>query len=165
MRVLVSAASKHGATTEIAAAIGTSLEAHGHAVSISDPDDVMSVGDYDALVLGSAVYAGHWQRPARELIDRISSDLAGRPVWLFSSGPIGDPPQPTADPVDVEDVVRATAARGHRIFSGRLAQSSLSFGERAIVAALRAPYGDYRNWDDIESWASDIASELDGAAR
>lgn len=163
MRVLVSAASKHGATTEIAAAIGTSLSAHGHTVSIFDPDDVVSVQDYDALVLGSAVYAGHWQRPARELIDRISSDLHGKPVWLFSSGPIGNPPLPTTDPVDVEDVMRATAARSHRVFSGRLAQSSLSFGERAIVAALRAEYGDFRDWADIESWASEIASDLEEA--
>ena len=38
--------------------------------------------------------------------------------------------------------------------------STLSLGERAIVAALRAPFGDYRPFDDIEAWADSIATHL-----
>jgi hypothetical protein len=49
---------------------------------------------YDAVVLGSAVYAGHWLKPARALADRCAAALRARPVWLFSSGPVGDPAKP-----------------------------------------------------------------------
>jgi menaquinone-dependent protoporphyrinogen oxidase len=67
------------------------------------------------VVLGSAVYAGHWLKPARDLVARCGPALAARPVWLFSSGPVGDPPKPEEDPVDVAEVLAATSAREHRL--------------------------------------------------
>jgi menaquinone-dependent protoporphyrinogen oxidase len=162
MRALVSAASKHGATAEIAEAIGRRLTERGLMVTVKDPTDIDSVDSYDAFVLGSAVYAGRWQKSARHLVEEHAAKLAGRPVWLFSSGPIGNPPAPTTDPVDVEDILRVTTAREHRLFTGSLQQSSLTFGERAIVAALRAEYGDFRDWDDISAWSDQIADVLVG---
>jgi menaquinone-dependent protoporphyrinogen oxidase len=161
MHVLVSTASKHGSTAEIGEAIAAELERLGFTVSTFDPEDVDGISRYDAFVFGSAVYAGHWLKSARGLVEAISPDLDDRPVWLFSSGPIGDPPAPEVDPVDVEDLMRRTGAADHRLFAGRLLQSSLSFGERAIVAALRAEYGDFRDWDAIRDWAAEIASSLE----
>jgi menaquinone-dependent protoporphyrinogen oxidase len=162
MHALVSAASKHGATAEIAEAIGRRLAERGLMVTVQDPTGIDSVDSYDAFVLGSAVYAGRWQKSARHLVEEHAAKLAGRPVWLFSSGPIGNPPAPTADPVDVEELFRVTSAREHRLFTGRLQQSSLTFGERAIVAALRAEYGDFRHWDDVLAWSDRIADVLVG---
>jgi menaquinone-dependent protoporphyrinogen oxidase len=98
MRVLVTAASKYGATAEIAAAIAESLAGHGLEATVLSPEEVKGVDGYDAVVVGSAVYAGHWLKPARELVERHAGVLAGRPVWLFSSGPVGDPPKPEEDP-------------------------------------------------------------------
>ena len=46
------------------------------------------------------------------------------------------------------------------MFPGRLEKKRLSFGERAIVLALRAPEGDFRDWDDIRAWAARIAAGL-----
>jgi hypothetical protein len=45
-------------------------------------------------VLGSAIYGGRWLEPARRLIEQRSGKLAARPTWLFSLGPLGEPPQP-----------------------------------------------------------------------
>ena len=160
MHVLISAASKHGATAEIAEAIGTTLKSSGLTASVVDPNDVEDLGAYQAFVLGSAVYAGRWQKSARLFVDRHAAELCKHPVWLFSSGPIGDPPAPTADPVDVSEIMQETGARAHRLLAGRLDQSRLSFGERAIVAALRAEYGDFRDWREIDAWASEIARDL-----
>ena len=115
---------------------------------------------YDAVVLGSAVYAGHWLKPARDLVARRGPALAARPVWLFSSGPVGDPPKPEEDPVDVAEVLAATAAREHRVFAGKLVRKQLNFPERAIVSALRVPEGDFRDWSDIIGWAAGIAAAL-----
>jgi hypothetical protein len=85
------------------------------------------------------VYAGHWLKPARQLVDRCGSGLAARPVWLFSSGPVGDPPKPEEDPVDVAEILAATGAREHRVFAGKLARKRLSFPEKAIVSACASP--------------------------
>jgi menaquinone-dependent protoporphyrinogen oxidase len=160
MRVLVTAATKYGATTEIAAAIAEVLGDHGLEATVFPPDQVEEVDGYDAVVVGSAVYAGHWLKPARELVDRLGSELAKRPVWLFSSGPVGDPPKPEEDPVDVADLLAATGAREHRIFAGKLVRKQLTFPERAIVSALRVPEGDFRDWTEIHRWAAGIADTL-----
>jgi menaquinone-dependent protoporphyrinogen oxidase len=160
MRVLVAAATKYGATAEIAQAIAEVLGEHGLEVTVLPPERVEEVDGYDAVVLGSAVYAGHWLKPARELVERHAGALAGRPVWLFSSGPVGDPPKPEEDPVDVADLLAATGALEHRVLAGKLVRRQLSFPERAIVSALRVPEGDFRDWTEIRHWAAGIAAAL-----
>ena len=160
MKVLVSAASKHGATAEIARAIGAELDAAGIEADVCRPEDVRSVASYDAVVLGSGVYAGRWLEPAKELIERESDALASRPVWLFSSGPIGDPSKPEDEPADVARLRESTHAIDHRIFAGRLDRRQLGFAEKAIVAVVHAPDGDFRQWDAVTAWASSIARQL-----
>jgi menaquinone-dependent protoporphyrinogen oxidase len=164
MRVLVTAATKYGATAEIATAIAEVLGEHGLEATVVQPEQVEGVDGYDAVVVGSAVYAGHWLKPARELVDRFGSELAERPVWLFSSGPVGDPPKPEEDPVDVADLLAATAAREHQVFAGKLVRKQLSFPERAIVSALRVPEGDFRDWTEIRQWAAGIADALEAGS-
>lgn len=174
MKVLVSAASKHGATSEVAEEIAKELrealqERGGEggedaAVEVRPPEEVNSVEDYDAVVLGSAVYAGHWLESARELAERHASALSERPTWLFSVGPIGNPPKPEEDPVDVAGILGATKAWGHRVFAGKLDRGKLGFAEKAMVLALRAPEGDFREWKAIRNWARDIGAALQAPA-
>jgi menaquinone-dependent protoporphyrinogen oxidase len=158
MRVLVTAATKYGATGEIAQAIGQVFTERGWDAVVVPPEQAQGIDSFDAVVLGSAVYAGHWLKPARELVDRSRDALAARPVWLFSSGPIGDPPKPEEDPVDVAEVMQATRAREHRVFTGKLVRKQLSFPDRAIASALRVPEGDFRNWEEVKTWAAEIAA-------
>lgn len=165
MKVLVTAASKHGATAEIASAIGDTLRPHGLEVTVSPAEEVEGVDDYDAVVIGSAVYAGHWLKPAIDVVEANGPVLATRPVWLFSSGPIGDPPKPEEDPVDVAQLLAITKARDHCVFAGKLDKSKLGFAERAMVIAFRAPFGDFRDWDEIGRWSETIAESLIEATR
>jgi menaquinone-dependent protoporphyrinogen oxidase len=160
MRVLVTTASKHGATAEIGRTIADVLIREGYEVRLLDPEAVTGLDGIDAVVMGSAVYAGRWMKPMRELADRISGEVEGRPVWLFSSGPIGDPPKPEEDPVDVAAITEATGARDHFVIAGKLDKKVLNFGERAIVTALKAPEGDFRDWDQIREFAGRIAEDL-----
>lgn len=160
MKVLVAAASKHGATEEIGARIGSVLQTRGHDVEVRCPGQVRDLARYDVVVLGSAVYAGHWQKEAKELVQRESSLLRHRPVWLFSSGPVGDPPKPQEEPVDVQEVVAATGAFEHHLFAGRIEKETLSLPERALVKALRVSEGDDRDWNEIERWAAAIADSI-----
>ena len=115
---------------------------------------------FDAVLVGSAVYVGHWLDPAREWVTATAGALRGRPVWLFSSGPIGEPPFPPDEPYDVGPLVALTRARASVVFPGRLEKQRLGFGERAMVTAMRAPTGDFRDWAAIAAWADSIAVEL-----
>jgi menaquinone-dependent protoporphyrinogen oxidase len=160
MRVLVTTASKHGATEEIGRAIADALNEHGIETGFLAPEDVISLHRYDGVIMGSAVYAGRWMGSMKKMAQRLAGELNERPVWLFSSGPIGDPPKPEEEPVDVAPILEATGARGHVVFAGKLDKSVLSFGERAIVAAFKAAEGDFRDWDEIRNWAKEISEEL-----
>jgi menaquinone-dependent protoporphyrinogen oxidase len=160
MRVLVTTASKHGSTEEIGRAIAEALNGQGVETGFLAPEDVISVHRYDAVIMGSAVYAGRWMSSMKKMAQRLAAELVDRPVWLFSSGPIGDPPKPDEDPVDVAPMMEATGARGHVVFAGKLDKAVLTFGERAIVAAFKAPEGDFRDWDEIRKWAEEVAGEL-----
>jgi menaquinone-dependent protoporphyrinogen oxidase len=160
MRILVTAASKHGATAELAEWMGAALRTTGADVDVRAPELITGLDGVDAVILGSGVYAGHWLEPAKELVDRHATELRTRPVWLFSSGPVGEPPKPDEAPVDVAPIVEVTGAREHRIFSGRIDRSLLGFGERAICMALRVPEGDWRARPEVEGWARGIALAL-----
>lgn len=160
MKVLVAVTSRHGATRGIADAIAAVLVADHFDVTVTEPDDVDSLAPYDAVVLGSSVYVGRWGASARSFVDRLASDLAALPVWLFSSGPLGDPPAPAGDPDEIPSLMTRLGARAHRTFGGALDKSRLALAERAVVALLQAPEGDYRDWADITDWARGIAEEL-----
>ncbi len=151
MKILVSAASRHGATGEIAETIGRTLRERGLDVDVLPPEHVRSLDGYDAVVLGSAVYMGRWLDAARSFAHRQTTALAARPVWLFSSGPIGDPPKPDEDPADVPEIAAECHARGHRRFPGRIDRARLGLGERALASLVRARDGDDRPWADIEA--------------
>jgi menaquinone-dependent protoporphyrinogen oxidase len=160
MKVLVTAASRHGATTEVAASIGAVLAAAGHDVQVLHPSDVRRVDNFDAAVIGSAVYMGRWMEPTRDLVQREKVALTRVPVWLFSCGPIGNPPMPADESIDGAALVELVRAREHVTFAGRIERRSLGFGEKAIMAAVRAPEGDFRDWAAIEGWARGIAAAL-----
>lgn len=162
VRVLVTVASKHGSTAGIAAAIARTLqESHPGLEAVSIPVEQRPAPDgFDAVVLGSAVYVGRWMESARDFATAHAGVLRERPLWLFSSGPIGTPPFPPDEPHDAQPMMQLLGARAHTVFPGRLDKTLLSFGERAMVTAMRAPLGDFRDWDAVRRWAAVIAAEL-----
>jgi menaquinone-dependent protoporphyrinogen oxidase len=165
MRVLVSAASGHGSTTEIARVVGRALANNGVAVDIVAPAAVDSIEDYDAVILGSAVYAGRWLAEARDFAIRFCDPLAARSVWLFSSGPVGDPSRKLVqsmvqDPADVSKIRQAIHVRDHRMFAGKLDPQGLSIAQRASLLVFRNMSGDFRDWAAITQWADGIAADL-----
>jgi menaquinone-dependent protoporphyrinogen oxidase len=98
-------------------------------------------------------------------VDDHGAELRPRPTWLFSSGPLGDPPKPDPDAaVKIDGLLQTTGAREHHLFTGALDRSRLGLGERAIVRVVGAPDGDFRDWDDVRRWAGTIAGALGGEA-
>ena len=60
----------------------------------------------------------------------------------------------------LEELRETLNPRDHRIFFGALDKEKLGFGERMIAKAVKAPDGDFRDWDQIGAWAEGIAAEL-----
>src|SRR5262249_60589803 len=86
---LVADASKHGATRQIAERIAETLRTGGLDAESRPVDAVGDPAGYDAFVIGSAAYLGSWLKAATAFVRRHQALLTSRPVWLFSSGPLG----------------------------------------------------------------------------
>lgn len=165
MNILVAVASRHGSTHEIAGVIAEELGKRGYAVHVRGAADVEDAAPYDAVIIGSAIYMGNWLPEARHFVERNQARLAQVPVWLFSSGPLGEEdPQPRGDPAHLDELMQAAPACGHRIFAGKLDKHSLGIGERLVVRAVKAPEGDFRDWEAIRGWAREIAAALQSPA-
>lgn len=161
MTVLVAHAGRHGATEGIARFIATTLKEEGREALARPVAASIHPRGFDAVVLGSAVYYGSWMREATEFALSHRDALAEVPVWLFSSGPLGAEVEDADEqPLEVAELRRAFPVKDHRIFYGMLDPANLTFGERMAVKAMRAPAGDFRDWDDIRSWAKGIAADL-----
>lgn len=160
MKVLVAVASRHGGTWGIGERVAEVLRARGHDVELREPEDLVDAQGFDALVLGSAVYTGHWLPSARALAERVEQGGPPQFVWLFSSGLATQPAAAANSPHELAGVGAALRARGHRSFRGRLDIAALSFAERAIIAGARAKAGDHRNFEIVEQWAQGIADAL-----
>jgi menaquinone-dependent protoporphyrinogen oxidase len=158
--VLVAVASKHGGTRGIGEAVADELRAMRIDAELLDFDEVPDPGRYDAVVLGSAVYMGRWLPEARRFAGLNLAALRAVPVWLFSSGPLGDPPIPPGDPTELDCLAAELGARAHRTFAGRLDPGDLGLGERLVAKAVRAPAGDFREWEAIRAWARSIGAAL-----
>lgn len=161
-RVLVAAASRHNGTREIAGAITAGLAERGIRAEARDVDDVTDLRHFRAVVLGSAIYVNRWLPEARRFAQIHASELCMRPVWLFSSGPLGPAGHliPPSEPADVPVVLRLTRARGHRMFGGRLEMRHLRFDERALIRTIHAPEEDRRDWAAVDRFAAELAEDL-----
>lgn len=160
MKVLVSAASRHGATREIAQWIAKELCTSGLECDVVEPAQVSDVSEYDAVVIGSAVYVGQWLTEARDLVDRVSGQLGDKKVWLFSSGLADAPSKDSSGTPSLKARIELTGAQGHRHFAGKLDVLELSLAERAAIMAARGKYGDAREPESVRAWAHSIGESL-----
>lgn len=172
MSVLVAYATKYGSTRGIAEHLAAELTRLGHDAEARPVATVTRLDGYSAVVVGSAVFAGRWRSEARHFLQRHRDALTARPVWLFSSGPLGtathdahgDDLLVTSRPLGFDKLLEATGARGSQVFFGALDPSALDMGGRLArrVPAARAVMveGDFRDWSAISAWAEQIAHEL-----
>jgi menaquinone-dependent protoporphyrinogen oxidase len=163
--VLVTYATKYGATRGIAEKIGAVLIEEELQSDILPVKQVKDISKYTAMVLGSAVYIGMWRKEVEAFIRNNEITLSGIPIWIFSSGPTGDkdaaelmqgwviPPalKPVIDRINPKDII---------VFHGLIDSSKMNFFENWAIKNVKAPLGDFRRWDDISAWAKSIAAEL-----
>jgi menaquinone-dependent protoporphyrinogen oxidase len=173
VHVLVAYASRHGATQGIAERIAQTLRSAGLEAEALPAASVKSLTGYDAFVIGSAAYMFRWLKEASTLVRRNRAVMATKPVWLFSSGPVGGETDAkgrdqrvAAVPKDITEMTKAVNARDHHVFFGAYwwDRKPIGLAERIVsqVPAAREgmPEGDFRDWPEIQAWATGIARDL-----
>jgi menaquinone-dependent protoporphyrinogen oxidase len=164
-KVLVTYATKYGATAEIAEKIAEVLRANDLSTDVMDVKKVKDLAPYSAVVLGSAVYIGRWRKEAVKFIEDNEEALAARDVWIFSSGPTdeGDPVELVKGwtlPEKLEPVAERIQPHDIAVFHGDLDPEKMNFIERTMIKNIKVPTGDFRDWDMITAWATAVAGTL-----
>ncbi len=164
-QILVAYATKYGATAEIAEKIGQVLRQAGLQTDVLPVDRVSNLSSYKAVILGSAVYIGGWRKEAAKFLKVNEKVLAEQLVWLFSSGPTGEgnPVELTEGwhfPKALQPIADRIQPRDIAVFHGSIRKQKLNFIEKWMLNNVKAPLGDFRDWDAITSWATAIADVL-----
>jgi menaquinone-dependent protoporphyrinogen oxidase len=161
IHVLVGYASEHGSTAEV---IADKMRESGLQVDCRPLGEIDSLEDYDAVVLGSALYVNHWRHEARRFLRQHAEGLSERPLWVSSSGPVGESAD-ALDPASLEPKrvvaeVERLDAREHIVFGGRFPTEPHGPLEHALLRRTPERYRDHRSWAEIREWAARIADTL-----
>ncbi len=168
-KILVTYATQYGATAEIAEKIGAVLRKAGLQADVVPVEKVHDLNAYQAAILGSGVYIGQWDKRAAAFLKTHEKSLAERPVWLFSSGPTGkgDPlalMKGQRIPAALQPVADRIRPRDMAVFHGFINPGKINFLAKWVIKnIIKAPFGDFRDWDSIVRWANSIAEVLQKA--
>jgi menaquinone-dependent protoporphyrinogen oxidase len=167
-KVLVTYASKYGATAGIAEKIANTLRQADLQVDLKPVKQVRDLSPYGAVVLGSAVYIGAWMKPAARFLKSNQKALSKMPVWIFSSGPTGEGDlvellQGWTFPEKLKPVAEYIQPRDMAIFLGAVELEKLPAIYKWMLKNVKAGIGDFRDWQAITAWAESIAAALKDA--
>ena len=172
MRVLVVYASKYGSTKGIAERIAKTLNESGQQAAAMPASKAGQLDVYDAFVIGSAAYMFSWMKDAKDFVQQNTALLSDKPVWLFSSGPIGTSAvdaqgrdvRETTVPKEIAELKASIQARDHHVLFGAFDHTKLNLTHKVVYAlpAMKNVLidGDFRDWDEIDKWAKEIAAAL-----
>ena len=162
-KILVAYASKCGSTGDVAETIGQALCDGDGAVDVRLAKDVTDVGPYRAVVVGSAIRMGRWLPEAVKFVETHRDALSQVPVAYFTVcmtlqddteenrrevAAYVDPIREMVQPADVG------------AFAGAMDYGKLSLPFRLMIKAMKVPEGDFRDWDSIRTWGTDLRPML-----
>jgi menaquinone-dependent protoporphyrinogen oxidase len=163
-RILVAYATRNGSTGEIAQAIGKELISVGYSVDVTEMKAVSTISGYNAVVLGAPLYMGRLEGDAGAFVKRYGEQLAKLPVATFVVGLAPKNPDPGA----VETAMAALKKSfepltpvASVLFAGKLDPSKVNYVMRKFLEMAKVPSGDFRDWDAIKAWATDLPGKLD----
>jgi menaquinone-dependent protoporphyrinogen oxidase len=156
-KVLVAYASKAGSTSEVARAVGEVLTNKGYAVDVKLVKDVKDLSSYKAVVLGSAIRIGHVLPEVKKFVESNQKALSQVPtsyfvVCLTMHEDTEENRRTVSGYLAPLSVIVKPASEG--LFAGKMDLTKLSFLDQTMAKMIKAPIGDFRNWDAIRSWAA-----------
>ena len=173
-RFLVAYDTIHGSTAEVAKEIGTALCNRGFQVDIRFVGNVTALQDYDAVILGSAIYEFRWLPDAMAFLKNNTAALSAMPVAYFIVGAslFQDTPENRdavkksfIDPVLTEYPDIKPLSIG--LFGGAVdfKKEQYNLFEKFVLRILGLIVGfkdsaDWRNWEYINSWANEVGDQL-----
>ena len=148
--ILLAYATRYGSTQEVAEAIAAELREAGLEIDIQAMQEVRTLDNYDAVVLGAAIYNTRWHPDAHNFLAQHQEALSRRPVAIFALGPLS-----TSDAAmrnsrrqldkELKKYLWLKPA-ALEMFVGKIDPMKLGFFDR-----LMTPASDHRDWDAIRA--------------
>jgi menaquinone-dependent protoporphyrinogen oxidase len=165
--VLVAYATRYGSTQEVAESVAATLRERGLAVDVHPMQDVRSLDQYGAVVVGAPFYMFHWYKDALHFLARHRAALTTRPVAIFALGPLH------AEEKEFQEVrgqLNKELAKfpwltpaAIAIFGGKFDPTKLTFPHNLLPALKNMPASDVRDWTAIRAWANALAAQFQPA--
>jgi menaquinone-dependent protoporphyrinogen oxidase len=158
-KYLIAYATRAGSTVEIAEAIGKVFCENGVAVDVRPVKEVKSTDGYSGVIIGSAIRMGRWLPEAVKFVEEHRSKLEALPTAFFLASYFlrEDTPEMRNTVAAYLDPVREILEPDHTgLFPGKMDYSKLSWIDRQAAKMVKAPEGDARDWEAVQSWAQEL---------
>ena len=169
--ILIAYVTRSGSTEDVAEAMGMTIHEAGVAVDVKPMADVESIAEGTAVILGTALYVGHFPKEFHRFVARFRRELDNVRPWIFVLGPTEEEPKNFAA---AEEQARKELAKypwlhaaDVRVFGGKFDPHHLNLPfPFSLVMKLpgnpmkKLPTSDIRDWDWIRRWAGAIAEHV-----
>lgn len=163
-KVLVVYGTGTGCTAGIAERIGGAVAATGASVEVVPAKEAPDPASYDAILVGSGIRAGNWHAPVKAWVAKNAQTLKGKPVAFYTAclTLATDPTKIDEVRAYIDPIVAETGVKPVDVgtFAGWNEPKKFSFLERTIMKMMKAPEGDFRDWDAIDAWSEKVSGQL-----
>ena len=166
MKVLVTYGTWVGSTAGVAEWIAEGLRQTGAEVTLVPAEDAPGPEGFDAVVIGSAIRAGMWNKHAKKYVHKHADALAAMPTAFFSVGlTVTEEADDAYDRsreftekmlADVPDVSAADIG----VFAGAFDPAKLGGLVGFAMRNVDIPTGDFRDEDVVTQWARELPTKL-----
>jgi menaquinone-dependent protoporphyrinogen oxidase len=166
--ILVTYASRHGATAGVAEAIGKTLSESGATVEVKNMKDVNDLSPYRAVVAGSAIQGNQWLPEAMQFLQTHRTVLTQKPFAAFlvcMTLAIGEGKYREQVKEFMQPVRAIVRPMSEGLFAGVLDIKRVpTFGDRVKfrMSVMMGVWkeGDHRDWNAIREWAAGLPALL-----
>lgn len=170
--ILVTYASRASSTAGVAEAIGKTLAEGGLEVDVLPMQEVHDLTPYSAIVAGSAIRMDSWLPEAMQFVKQHQEELNKKPFATFlvclalsakNEKRLEKAKQGAANYLQPVRELVTPVSEGR--FAGALNLSKIPELRYRLLFRLPVMFGvfsegDFRDWDAIRQWASDLAENL-----
>lgn len=158
-KTLVAYVTRGGSTAEIALAIAKTLSAHGAEVDVLPINQVTGLKNYQAVVLGSAIRMSQWLPDAVKFVEHNQAQLSQMPTAFFAVHLMNmgiDEASHRSRQAYLDPIRKLINPQKEAFFAGVGDWKKVSFVDGLIGKAVKAPEGDFRDWEAIHAWTEDL---------